>query len=95
MYETMKVPCKMVVAMSIGDTCKRIGCVVSYEGDTGHGIKESLDEYAGYVDDLFHNGASIPLESGLYNFDGLAKIDMMGGSDEPIIFDGIFSKIDT
>ena len=95
MFETMNVPCKMVVAMSTGDMCKRMGCVVSYDGDTRHGIKEIIDEYAGYADDLFHNGAKIPLNAGIYAFDGFAKVDMVAGPDEPIIFDGIFSIIET
>lgn len=82
----------MIVAMSIGRMCKRVGCVVSYEGDTSKGVKEQLDEYAGYVDDLFHEGADIPEEAGIYVFDGVAVIDVTFGSDEPVIFEGEFLK---
>ena len=92
MSSTVKIPCRMVVAMSMASFHKS-GCVVRYDGEMGHGVKETLDDYAGSVDDLFYDGAKIPTESGIYNFIGFAKVCMIGGSDEPIVFEGEFLKI--
>lgn len=83
-------PCTMVVAISMGEVYGGTGCVVRYEGELGHGIKELLDDCAGSLEELFCDGATLPLEPGIYRFIGDARVCMMGGSDEPITFDGDF-----
>ncbi len=91
---TEKYPCEMLVSIAYrsngvwkGEPC---GCVFDYKGELNYGIQETLDEYSGYLADLFHEGAELPKKSGTYKFSGFAEVCMIGGSDEPIIFNGEF-----
>ena len=89
-----KFPCVMVVSIAFqtkgGWKGEPYGCVSGYTGELGHGIGETLDEYSGYVGDLFHDGAKLPSNSGVYIFTGFVEVCMVGGSDEPITFNGEF-----
>lgn len=94
---TEKHPCEMLVSIAYSSKGEwkgePSGCVTQYTGELGYGIKETLDEYSGYAGDLFHEGAELPKGSGIYKFKGFAEVCMIGGSDEPIRFDGVFEPI--
>lgn len=86
-------PCEMVVAISMGEVYAGTGCVISYNGETGHGVKEWLDDFAGSLEELFCDGETLPEQPGIYRFIGDARIHMVGGSDEPISFHGDFKTM--
>lgn len=90
----MLYPCEMVVAMSAGRPYRGNGCVVSYKGEEGHGVHECIDDYAGYLPDMFHGGSELPEKAGIYKFSGDARVHMVGGSDEQITFHGEFTPIE-
>lgn len=91
---TEKHPCEMSVSIAYhrnGEwNGEPVGCVTDYKGELGYGIKETLDEYAGYAADLFYEGAMLPKKNGIYKFTGVAEVCMIGGSDEPVLFKGEF-----
>ena len=80
------VRCKVAIGIGGG------GCVVELEYPKDDiNITADFDEWSSILDDLFHDGALLPKEPGIYLFDGYAEGHP--GGDEAYTYKGEFTKV--